>query len=29
MTETLTRMWTSSIRLRKAREHRDLEHLWW
>ena len=28
-TATVTRTWTGSVRLRNAREHRALEHLWW
>ena len=26
---TVTRTWTGAIRIRNAREHRALEHLWW
>ena len=28
-TATVTRTWTGTVRLRNAREHRALEHLWW
>ena len=28
-TATVTRTWTGAIRLRNAREHRALDHLWW
>ena len=28
-TATVTRTWTGAARLRNAREHRALEHLWW
>ena len=28
-TTTVTRTWTGTVRLRNAREHRALEHLWW
>ena len=28
-TATVTRTWTGAVRLRNAREHRALEHLWW
>ena len=29
VTATVTRTWTGAVRLRNAREHRALEHLWW
>ena len=28
-TATVTHTWTGTVRLRNAREHRALEHLWW
>ena len=28
-TAIVTRTWTGTVRLRNAREHRALEHLWW